>query len=194
MVMTPVQTIDTLLNDPTKADKDNFLIVPGDKIGSTSIGLDTEKLGSLGKPDFSDAAMGKAWLVWYDKKNASNQKQIKLMVYTTYKDSEMKEKVVSEIRVTSSQFKLKNGIGIGTSFETIKKEFPEIKEFTKYRNQRTGKEVFIYDAPSSGIAFEFISYEGESAQCIAIVIYDKRKTLNTDYLLLLPERETPQGE
>lgn len=191
LFIAPVQTIDTSLSDSTKIAKEKFVIVPGKQIGNTEIGLDTEKLGSLGKPDFSDAAMGKAWLVWY--KNGK-EKSTKLMVYTTYKNNEMKEKVVSEIRINSDDFKTKNGIGVGSSFEIIKEAFPEISEFTKYRNQKTGKDVFIYDAPSSGIAFEFISLEGESATCNAVIVYDTSRKINTDYLLLLPERETKEGE
>jgi len=116
------------------------------------------------------------------------------MVYTTYKDSEMKEKVVSEIRINSNNFKTKDGIGVGSSFEAVHNKFPEIKEFSKYRNQRSGNDVFIYDANNTGIAFEFVSSGKGVAKCIAVIVYNRKKTLNTDYLLFLPERETPDGE
>ncbi len=123
IVNAPVQTIDTLLNGTTKVHNEKLLIIPGEKIGTTSIGTNTESLTTLGKPDFSDAAMGKAWLIWYGK---NTPKQTKLMIYTTYKDTEMKEKVVSEIRINSSDFKTKDDIGVGSSFETVHKKFPEI--------------------------------------------------------------------
>ncbi|RZK58182.1 MAG: hypothetical protein EOO91_08780 [Pedobacter sp.] len=43
-----------------------FLIVPGKSIGKFYLGQNVIELDSiLGKPDLSDAAMGKAWSIWY---------------------------------------------------------------------------------------------------------------------------------
>lgn len=193
------ETETTVVGDPIKIVKPaqpkdhSQLIVPGRSVGKIMLGNPTETLSVLEKPDFSDGAMGKAWLVWYDKTDTSS-KQTKLMIYTSYKDSELKEKVIAEIRINSGEYKTESGIGAGTSFEVIQKEFPKMKEFAKYKDQRLKKDIFIYDAEGSGIAFEFLSYEGDYAKCVAVIVYPKDKKLNTDYIMNLPERELPGGE
>jgi len=186
-VKDPVEILQPIPADTT------FTIIPGVSVGETVLGNSTETLSVLGKPDFSDAAMGKAWLLWY-KQIKEIPKQVKWMIYTTYKDNELKEKVISEIRINSGEYKTESGIGAGTSFEVIQKEFPKITEFAKYKNQEINKDIYIYDVPGSGIAFEFISYEGDYAKCTAVIVYPKNKTLNTDYILFLPERELKKRE
>jgi hypothetical protein len=193
-------TESTIIKDPAEILKparsadESFLIIPGASIGNMVLGNALNTLSSLGKPDFSDNAMGKGWHIWYGDNTDGNGKKTRLIIYTNYKDNEMKEKVVSEIRVNRGEFKTKNGIGAGMKFEVIQREFPQMVEFAKYRNQEIDKDVFIYDAPGVGIAFEFISYEGEYAKCTAVIVYPKDKTLNTDYILHLPERSLPDGE
>lgn len=189
----PLQDPVEITQTPPPQD-DTYLIVPGTSVGGTMIGSPVETLSKFGKPDFSDSAMGKAWLVWYGDDKNEKTRDSRLMVYTTYKNDELKEKVISEVRVTSGELKTKTGNGSGKNFEDIKKEFPELAEVAKYHNHRTNKDIYIYDAPSSGIAFEFVSYEGDYAKCVAVVVYDKSKKLTTDYIMNLPERVLPGGE
>src|SRR5690606_20623318 len=66
-----------------------LLIVPGQSIGNISIGMNAGEIEKiLGKPDLSDAAMGKAWLTWFSKVSDTITGN-ELNIYTEYKDSEM---------------------------------------------------------------------------------------------------------
>lgn len=58
------------------------LIIPGERLGHIFIGENAENLDSvLGKPDLSDAAMGKAWLTWNG--NPDNEGNLsRLDIYT----------------------------------------------------------------------------------------------------------------
>lgn len=177
-------TIDSISKADVRTIDSKLLIVPGKSIGLTSLGQNTTALSILGKPDLSDAAMGKAWMVWYSKKNDASGFKNELMVSTGYKDSEMKDKVVKEIRINSVDFKTQNEIEVGDSFETIQKEFPDLKQVFKYINLETRKEILIYDSVSSGIAFEI---QSDNKICVAIVVHPKQKEVNNEYLVLHPE-------
>jgi hypothetical protein len=74
-----------------------LLIVPGKSIGKYFIGQNMVQVDSLkGKPDFSDAAMGKAWSIWYGK-NKTGNKRNEIAIYSTYGDSTMSFKTVKQI-------------------------------------------------------------------------------------------------
>lgn len=154
------------------------LIIPGKSIGHTQLGQNAETLSSLGKPDFSDAAMGKAWATWYSK----DGKKKELNIYTTYKDSEMKEKVIRQIRITSSEFKTWEGIAIGKSLNDIQKSYPKVKLVGEYN--ANGKTVQLYDDADSGIAFEI-----ENDLCIGIIIHERGKKVTEEYITLHPDME-----
>ena len=154
------------------------LIIPGKSIGLTQLGQNAETLASLGKPDFSDAAMGKAWATWYSKDGQKKE----LNIYTTYKDSEMKEKVIRQIRITSPEFKTSEGIAIRKLLNDIQKSYPEIKLVGKYNAD--GKSIQLYDAMDSGIAFEI-----ENDLCIGIIIHEMGKKVTEEYITLHPDME-----
>lgn len=153
-------------------------IVPGKSIGLTQLGQNAETLASLGKSDFSDAAMGKAWATWYSK----DGKKHELNIYTTYKDSEMKEKVIRQIRITSPEFKTSDKIATGKSLNEIQKSFPKVKLAGKYN--ANGKAVQLYDDADSGIAFEI-----ENDSCIGIIIHETGKKVTDEYITLHPDME-----
>lgn len=149
----------TIKNETVSAD---WEIIPGKRIGNTALGDDPEMLlQRLGKPDASDAAMGKAWLVW-DGANSNNT----LAVFTTYADSTMMRKAIRQIRVTSPRFQTADGIRTGTKFPEIRRAFPELKA-----SENTFPEAAPrYDVVSRGISFEF-SGKSDADSCTAILIY-----------------------
>lgn len=154
------------------------LIIPGKRIGLTALEQNAETLSSLGKPDFSDAAMGKAWTTWYSKDGQKKE----LNIYTTYKDAELKEKVVRQIRITSPEFKTSEGIATGKSLTDIKKNYPEVKLVGKYKAK--GQPIELYDAVDSGIAFEL-----QNDTCVSIIIHKSGKKVTEEYLTFRPDME-----
>lgn len=157
---------------------DKTEIIPGQTIGHISLEQNASVLDSiLGKPDFSDAAMGKAWTSWYSKEEPKNE----LNIYTTYKDSEMKEKVVRQIRITSPKFETAEGISTGKTVEEIQKIYPDLKLVATYKSSGN-QEIKIYDVVKSGIAFET-----ENNKCIAIIIHTKDKNVTEEYITFHPD-------
>ncbi len=137
-------------------------IIPGKRIGNTALGDDPETLlQRLGNPDASDAAMGKAWLVW-DGKNSDHT----LAVFTTYADSTMMRKAIRQIRITSPRFQTAAGMRTGTLFPEIRRAFPEGKSSERALPEAAPR----YDAVAQGISFEF-SGKSDRDSCTAILIY-----------------------
>ena len=171
---------DTIKYVPPKVTDNAYEIIPGERIGLTKLEENTETLSELGKPDFSDSAMGKSWATWVSKDDEKNE----LNIYSTYKDSEMKEKVVRQIRITSSKFKTPNEISTGKSLQEIQKAFSDIKLVAKYTDEKTKNGVEIYDSETNGIAFEFTQNE-----CAAIIVHTKDKKVIEEYITLHPNME-----
>lgn len=171
---------DTIKYVPPIVANNAFEIIPGERIGLTKLEENVETLSKLGKPDFSDAAMGKSWATWISKDDEKNE----LNIYSTYKDSEMKEKVVRQIRITSSKFQTSDGIATGKSLQDIQKAFPDIKLVAKYTDENTKNLVEIYDSEADGIAFEFTQNK-----CIAIIVHTKGKKVIEEYITLHPDME-----
>ena len=171
---------DTIKYVQPKVTDNAYEIIPGERIGLTKLEENTETLSELGKPDFSDSAMGKSWATWISKDDENNE----LNIYSTYKDSEMKEKVVRQIRITSSKFKTPNEISTGKSLQEIQKAFSDIKLVAKYTDEKTKNLVEIYDSETNGIAFEFTKNE-----CAAIIVHTKGKKVTDEYITLHPNME-----
>ena len=110
---------DTIKYVPPKVTDKAFEIIPGERIGLTKLEENTETLSELGKPDFSDAAMGKSWATWISKDAEKNE----LNIYSTYKDSEMKEKVVRRSELRHQNFKLQTKFLPENHFRKSKKLF-----------------------------------------------------------------------
>lgn len=144
-----------------------FEIIPGKSIGRIAIGDNAEALSSLGNPDMTDSAMGKSWATWYSKDEARNE----LNVFTTYLNDELKGKVVTLIRVTSPEFKVKNGIGPGSSSEEILKFYPKTQIVASFYS--TNKKSKLAESNQDGIAFEMLD-----GICTAVIVHGK----NTDFL------------
>ncbi|MGK4567890.1 hypothetical protein [Flavobacterium sp. 3HN19-14] len=169
--------------EPVKSDNPEkintiFLLVPGTSAGIVNLNANSETLSTLGKPDMSDAAMGKSWMTWYGGHGTQTEE---LNIYTTYKDNEMKEKVVKLIRVTSAEYKTKDSLGSGNTKPEISKIFPQLQLAAKYKNTAK-KEVAIYDATSDGIAFEFVN-----DTCKGTIIHEKGRKVTDTYITLHPD-------
>ena len=159
------------------------LIVPGERVGTVSLGTNAEELEKiLGKPDSSDAAMGKAWITWNGKRDEHNN-ATKLNIYTTYNDRSMQQKTVQQIRTTSAFFSTNSGLRVYSSLDTIRKEFPHIKKLAHYPDE--GRDIVIYDETQKGIAFE-IAAAGPQQICTGIIIHEKGNAVTDVYMFLHP--------
>jgi len=160
----------------------NYLIVAGERIGKVKIGEDVSSLEVLGRPDISDAAMGKAWLTWKGKRDEHNN-ATELNVYTTYKDNTMRQKTVQQIRTTSSDFSTSQNNHVYSSLSEIEKEFPSLKKAASFNED--GRDIVVYDAVKEGIAFEIAS-AGQQKICTGIIVHEKGRDVTEIYIMLHP--------
>jgi len=160
---------------------ERFLIVAGRAVGEITLGEDMEQVGKkLGRPNASDAAMGKAWGIWYSDDSTGNQRN-EIAVYSSYRDTSMRVKDVKQIRITSDKFKTRDGLTTGSTIEETKKMFPAIEKLSAYLNADKDT-VAVYDAKKEGIGFEFLK-----GRCISITIHPVNTSVNATYLTLHPE-------
>jgi hypothetical protein len=158
-----------------------LLILPGKCIGNIALEDNAGSLESiLGKPDLSDSAMGKAWLTWFSKVSDTITGN-ELNVYTTYRDNELTEKVVRQIRITSDEFKTPDGLSTGKLLSDIQKTYPNLKSIGSYDSE-TPNPVTVYDAVDEGIAFEI-----EKDRCVGIIIHEKGRKVSEEYITFHPD-------
>ncbi|MBE7171958.1 MAG: hypothetical protein INR73_15330 [Williamsia sp.] len=161
------------------------IIVPGERIGKTLLGTAAAELERLlGRPDMSDAAMGKAWLTWKGK-GSKNGHATELNIYTTYKDSTMREKTVRQIRTTSSFFSTDKGAQVDSSLSFIRQSFPGLKKVGSYKGG--SKTYLVYDDRDQGIAFETVANNQEI--CTGIIVHQKETDVLDVYLTLHPDMQ-----
>lgn len=150
---------DVVLNsDSLKYDhvEEKRLIIPGKSIGKFSIGQNVEEVDSiLGTPDAGDAAMGKAWSIWYGK-NSTSGKRNEIAIFSGYADSTMKWKAVKQIRVISSKFQTIEGLNNGNLLSSFEAKFPDFKQVATYVDTKLGDTILLYDSKENGIAVEFL--------------------------------------
>lgn len=169
------------IDSPEKIVEERFLIIPGQSIGQISLGEDVRQVGKkLGKPDLSDAAMGKAWSIWYSKDKMTTRRN-EVAIYSSYKDSTLTSKVVKQIRITSKMFKTQSGFGTEKTLDEIKSKFNDIEPVAVYLNERMDT-VKIFDSKKEGIGFEFLK-----AKSISITVHPKNFSLSETYLAVHPE-------
>ena len=145
------------------------IITPGTSIGNTFLEESPDTLRAiLGKPDLSDAAMGKVWLTWFGKKRDEHNNRTQLDVFLTYRDSSMSDKVVRQIRTTSSWFRLADSLHVYSDFSSIRNAFPDLRYAGKY--SAGGRELKIYDDLAKGVAFETVTAAGQTL-CTAILVH-----------------------
>lgn len=170
---------DSLKTDSVDA---KFLVVPGKSIGRIYLGQNVTELDSiLGKPDFSDAAMGKALSIWY-RGDTSKFKKREIAIYSSYADSTMKWKDVKQIRVNSNKVTTVTGLNNGNLLSSFTAKYSDFKKISTYVNDNLGDTILLYDSKSNGIAVEFIRDISR-----AIIIHKKGEQVNETYLTLHPE-------
>ncbi|MGY3052495.1 hypothetical protein ACVWYG_000685 [Pedobacter sp. UYEF25] len=161
---------------PGKILDEKYLIVPGKSIGQISLGDSLQKVNRLlGNADAGDAAMGKAWAIWYAKDPTTTQTS-EFCIFTSYRDSAMSDKDVKEIRATSILYKTQDGFGVDRNFQDTKSKFSGLKEVSKYLDEKQDT-IAIYDDASSGIGFEF-----KKGKSIAVSIHKPNRPIQSDYL------------
>ena len=170
-----------LASTPMQSVDERFLVVAGRSIGEINLGEDMEEVGKkLGRPNAGDAAMGKAWGIWYSDDSTAKRRN-EIAVYSSYRDTSMRVKDVKQIRITSNKFKTKDGLATGSTLEDVKSKFPTIKKLSAYLNEDKDT-VAVYDAKKDGIGFEFL--KGKS---IALTVHQVNIPVNATYLTLHPE-------
>ncbi|MCZ4223226.1 hypothetical protein [Pedobacter rhodius] len=178
------QKTDSIVSVQSRADKivdPRFLIVPGRSVGEISLGMDMAAVSvKLGRPDAGDAAMGKAWGIWYSN-DSTVRSGNELAIYSSYRDTSMQVKDVKQIRITSSEFKTQDGFTTGRSESEAKLIFPLMVRISAYLNAQKDT-VTVYDAKKDGIGFEFL--KGKS---IALTVHPANRLVNETYLTLHPE-------
>jgi hypothetical protein len=163
----------------------NTVLIAGESVGKISLGTDASTLQSiLGKPDMSDAAMGKAWTTWYGKKRDEHNNKTELNVYTAYKDTSMREQTVQQIRTTSSFFVTADSIHVYSSLDDIENKYA-VKKAAQYKSS-DGRTITVYDDKKNGIAFEIVSANTQNI-CTGIIIHAKNKSVNDIYIMLHPD-------
>ncbi|QHL87737.1 hypothetical protein GU926_09960 [Nibribacter ruber] len=162
-----------------------FQIIPGHRAGQIYLGQNPDEVvKALGKPDASNAAMGKALLTWVSAADKPEKQSV--TVYTVRKNTGMPdEKVeVRQVRVTSPTFSIvANNLHAGSALSQIKQAYPSIQAMAYYLAEDKSR-VYVYDVPPQGIAFEVT---GPDSVCIAMTIHPKNKGVQEEYLPLHPD-------
>jgi len=153
---------------------EHLLLVPGRSAGPFALGASDSLLHQrLGKPDFSDAAMGKAVLMWYTDTGSVHP----LSVFTSRDMGNDETARIQQIRITSPLFKTDRSLQVGSTLPEISKHY-RVQLVETYEEK--GQTYSIYDT-DAGIAFEL----DPNDRCIAIIIH-KENTDTTSYLPLRP--------
>ncbi len=137
----------------------NTAIVAGQSIGPINLKAFSSSIErNLGTSTESDAAMGVAWESWTLKKG-----KISIVIRRT---EEGHDYTVTSIRTTSGAFKTEQGIGVGSTIDEIRRQFPSIHPSGTFKLPDS-KVAILYDAGKAGIAFEI-----SKDRCLGIVVYE----------------------
>lgn len=148
----------------------NRLIIPGTGIGETRVGENSDSvIARLGKPDRSDAAMGKAWLIWTS--GHENRAAHQTAIFTARNMGVGKEESrVQEIMITSAFFHTADSLQIGMSLRQIKQHMPGLVKLAT-AGDSTSAAKNLYDDMLHGISFVI----NASGTCVAIIVHEKNK-------------------
>ncbi|WP_139298343.1 hypothetical protein [Pedobacter hartonius] len=159
------------------------LIVAGKQVGKISLGQDMEEVFKLlGKPDEGDAAMGSALGIWYGKDTLTGKKD-PVVIFSSYRDSNMVVKSVKQISVGAQGFQTAEGIRMGTRLSALLAAYPSLKKTETYLNSKDKTDTLrVYDSIAEGIAFDV-----QSDTCTAITVHVKNRAANAVYLPVHPD-------
>ncbi|WP_299826156.1 hypothetical protein [uncultured Pontibacter sp.] len=134
----------------------------------------------LGKPDSTDAAMGKALLYW-----VSQSQPLHYLVVYTEADFGSDEPVptVKQLQVTSPQFQTTGKISTGAPLPKIREAYSNLKPIAYYQNDARQR-VYVFDEQQQGITFEVTLPD---SICTAITIHEKGKMIKGTYLPVHPD-------
>jgi len=152
---------DSAVTATTKtADTPRMVLVPGIAAGAFKLDdADSLVLQQLGQPDHSDAAMGKAVLIWY----TDSAKRYPLSIFTARDMGNDETARIQQIRVTSPTFETAESIHVGSTLTEIRNAY-QVTAGETY--EQAGETYTVYDA-DAGIAFEV----GPDGRCVAIIIH-----------------------
>ncbi|AMP97218.1 hypothetical protein AY601_0249 [Pedobacter cryoconitis] len=170
----PFSTAHTVTAIEDKKIDSTKLIIAGKQAGSIYLGQDMQAVFKLlGRPDDGDAAMGSALAIWNKKEP--------LLVFSSYRDSNMVIKGVKQISVSAPGFSTAEGIHTGISLKALMVAYPELEKAAVYTHLQTKAELTVYDAVAKGIAFDV-----QKDTCTAITIHPSSKSVNEVYLTMYP--------
>ncbi|GGG78043.1 hypothetical protein GCM10007415_07560 [Parapedobacter pyrenivorans] len=153
---------------------DSLMLVPGQSAGAFRLG-DSDRVVHrlLGNPDFSNAAMGKAVLMWYTDTDSSYP----LSIFTSRDMGNDETARIKQIRITSPHFETQESIHVGAALSEISDAYAKPLRIVETYAGKGGM-YSIYDT-DEGIAFEVDADD----RCIAIIIHEPHTGV-TSYLPL----------
>lgn len=153
------------------AQQNAWLIAPGKSIGQIKLESPAQSLAVLGKPDGGDAAMMKAWRIWYSrKKDNSIDSSHMLAVFTAMRTQDTQ--YVKQIRVNSPKFRTSKGVGPGSTIAAIKRAYPDIQRVQTYESANKARRIVVYQDTRQGIAFETANSGSRKPVCSMVVVFD----------------------
>ncbi|MBT0607520.1 hypothetical protein [Aequorivita echinoideorum] len=150
-------------------------IVPGKRLGNIVLDQNFNPiLDSLGKPDISNAGMGKAVNTWKHGKNL-------LTIYTNTQMGVEDFSRVKAIRSLSNDFKTEDNLGVSSSIDELKRYY-RLDPAGKFTDN--GKHYILYKT-SKGIAFEV----NMKQICNGVLLYSKETNPESFYNAIYPTFE-----
>jgi hypothetical protein len=163
----------TVRDNPISSD---HLIVPGQSIGDITLNENADSVFKiLGKPDSSDAAMGKmvaTWIKHHDTTTYETQVFFSRQMGVGDEASRVKE-----IRVTGPDFKTANYLGTGVTMQSIIEKYNfNLVKAAQY--MAGSKRFFIFDDVVAGISFEV----NNKRICTGIIVHTPNENSTAQYL------------
>ena len=136
------------------------LIIPARSIGRTRIDEPYDSVSArLGRPDSSDAAMGKMMATWYA---GHNPKGHRTAIFFSRNMGNEETSRVRQIRVTSPWFRTNRDLGVGSGTAVISAQFP-LRQLATYEE---GGRTFRTMDSGEGILFEL----DDAGTCVGVIV------------------------
>jgi len=157
----------------------SLLIIPGKQAGKIYLGQDMQEVFKLlGNASDGDAAMGSAIAIWYAKGDSTAKKD-PVVIFSSYRDSNMVVKSVKQVSVAAPAFRTTAGIHMGAKLSEVLAAYPKLRQSETYVNRQDSLKV--YDSIKEGIAFDI-----KNDSCTAITIHLPGRPANALYLSVHP--------
>ena len=141
-------------------------VVPGQRLGGIALGPNgLDELKKLGKPYRIDRGMSQTHQVWkWFKPGGRFDTFFVHTVNNGATDAQPADGVTIDlIRTTAARFKTADGIGAGSTWEQIRKDFPDAAPVDGTPT--------ILDDVKRGIAFEFSDAPSNQSICVAVMVH-----------------------